>query len=161
MVFLYLIKLYICIANNENMFNKETEYALRSLVYIQMQNMNGRRPGIDEITREIDAPRFYTAKILYRMVKNGFLRSLKGKGGGFFFEDDKPPLTIKKVVLATEGGKIFSSCVFGLKQCDSDIQCPLHEKYAPVRGSIDDLVSSETIQTLAHKYSGNFKKQII
>ena len=38
------------------MFNKETEYALRGLVYIQLQNTNGRRPGIVEIAKEIEAP---------------------------------------------------------------------------------------------------------
>ncbi len=46
------------------MFNKETEYALRGLVYIQLQNSEGKRPGIAEIAVQIDAPHFYTAKIL-------------------------------------------------------------------------------------------------
>ena len=45
------------------MFNKETEYALRGLVYIDLQNMGGRRPGTLEIAREIEAPPFYIAKI--------------------------------------------------------------------------------------------------
>ena len=72
------------------MFNKETEYALRGLVYIKLQNLKGRRPGTYEVAKEIEAPPFYTAKILQRLVRFGFLRSLKGKGGGFFFDPDKP-----------------------------------------------------------------------
>ena len=80
------------------MFNKETEYALRGLVYIQMQNIKGFRPGIDEISREIEAPRFFTAKILQRLVRMGFVMSLKGKGGGFFFDKEKPELTIKELI---------------------------------------------------------------
>ncbi|MBK7175047.1 MAG: Rrf2 family transcriptional regulator [Bacteroidales bacterium] len=66
------------------MFNKETEYALRGLVYIQMQNTDGKRPGIAEISEQIDAPYFYTAKILQRLVRQGFVKSQKGKGGGFY-----------------------------------------------------------------------------
>ena len=33
------------------MFNKETEYALRGLVYIMLQNMKNRRPGTAEIAK--------------------------------------------------------------------------------------------------------------
>ncbi len=44
------------------MFNKETEYALRSLVYIQAQNNIKRRPGIIEIAKEIDAHNFLRVK---------------------------------------------------------------------------------------------------
>ena len=66
------------------MFNKETEYALRGLVYIQLQNLSNRKPGVAEIAEEIEAPHFFTAKILQRLVRNGFVVSLKGKSGGFF-----------------------------------------------------------------------------
>jgi Rrf2 family protein len=134
------------------MFNKETEYALRGLVYIQLQNLKGCRPGIDEISRKIEAPRFFTAKILQRMVRMGFVMSLKGKGGGFFFDKEKPGLTIKELITATEGDKIITGCGFGLKDCNPGNPCPMHERYAPIREAIEDLVTSETIKSLALNY---------
>ena len=133
------------------MFNKETEYALRGLVYIQTQNFKGNRPGIDEISREIEAPRFYTAKILQRLVRLGFLSSIKGKGGGFFFEPEKPELTLKELIISTEGDRTISGCGFGLKHCDGENPCPMHEQYAEIRNAIEKLVSTETIQSLAKK----------
>lgn len=146
------------------MFNKETEYALRGLVYIQSQNYLGTRPGIDEITREIEAPRFYTAKILQSLVRQGFLSSLKGKGGGFFFDTEKPERTIKEVVLSIEGDKAISGCVFGLKHCGYENPCPLHEQYVEIRNAIEKLLTTETIQSLARKYissnSGSLKETV-
>ena len=136
------------------MFNKETEYALRAMVYTQLQNKNERRPGIIEISEEIEAPKFFTAKILQRLVKRGFIESLKGKGGGFHFDPAKPDLPIKVVVEAIEGGKLFSGCGFGLKQCDANNPCPLHFHFAPIRDALNSLVTNETIQSLAE----NFKK---
>ncbi len=133
------------------MFNKETEYALRGLVYIQLQNSNGRRPGIAEIAKEIEAPHFFTAKILQRMVKQGFVQSLKGKGGGFYFDKDKEEIPIQELINATEGTKILTDCGFGLKHCDENNPCPLHNQYAPIRAAINTLVSTETIQSLARK----------
>jgi Rrf2 family protein len=134
------------------MFNKETEYAIRGLVYIQSQNNQGRRPGIVEIAREIEAPHFFTAKILQRIVKHGFLHSLKGKGGGFYFKEEIPDLSIKDLVAITEGNKFVSDCGFGLSHCNTENPCPLHEQYAPIRDAVNKLVSTETIQTLAKKY---------
>jgi Rrf2 family protein len=133
------------------MFNKETEYALRGLVYIKLQNLKGRRPGTVEIAKEIEAPQFFTAKILQRIVRGGLLRSHKGKNGGFFFDDAEPDLTLLKLISATEGDKTFSGCGFGLKHCDANNPCPLHEKYAPIRESINKLISEETVQSLAEK----------
>ena len=80
------------------MFNKETEYALRGLVYIQIQNLNCKNPGVAEIAKEIDAPPSFTAKILQRLVRQGFVKSQKGKGGGFYFDKDNPDLPIKDLI---------------------------------------------------------------
>jgi Rrf2 family protein len=131
------------------MFNKETEYAIRGLVYIQLQNFEGKRPGVAEIAEQIDAPHFYTAKILQRMVRQGFIESQKGKGGGFYFDNKKPELSLKQLIIATEGDKLFGGCGFGLKQCDENNPCPLHEKYGPIRDALNKLVTEENVQSLA------------
>ena len=133
------------------MFNKETEYALRALVYIQSQNLVSRNPGIYEISKEIESPHFYTAKILQRIVKQGLLESQKGKGGGFYFDKQKPDLKLIDLLLVTEGDRTFSGCGFGLKACDDENQCPLHFQYSPIRASIHKLVTEESIQSIVEK----------
>ncbi len=139
------------------MFKKETEYALRALVYIQFQNLKTRRPGIAEIASEIETPAPFTAKILQRLVRFGFVESLKGKNGGFYFDDSKPALAIKEVIVAIQGDKIFSGCGFGLKECDDNNPCPLHEFYGPIREALEELVLRETIQSLANKNNGDIE----
>lgn len=139
------------------MFKKETEYALRALVYIQMQNSKERRPGIAEIASEIETPQSFTAKILQRLVKQGFVESLKGINGGFYFNTSKEDLPLKKVIVSIEGESLFTGCGFGLKHCDENNPCPLHESYAPIRDEIEKLVTEQTIQSLAKKYGNNKK----
>ncbi len=133
------------------MFRKETEYALRALVYIQAENKKGRVAGIAEIAREIEIPQFFTAKILQRLVKHGFVMSRKGRGGGFFFDPEKSAIPIRDVIIAVEGDEIFTGCGFGLKSCDENNPCPLHHHYAAVRNRINRLTARETIQSLARK----------
>lgn len=134
------------------MFNKETEYALRGLVYVQVQQMKGLKPGIIEIAKEIDAPLFYTGKIMQRLVKMGFLLSTKGKGGGFYFDPNKAELPLKSVIQAIEGVKAYSGCGFGLNSCNENQPCSLHEQYAPIRESINKLVTQNSVQSLARDY---------
>lgn len=154
MVFWYFIGyFYIFAINNyhilNRMFNKETEYAIRGLVYIKVQNLKKRRPGTAEIAKEIDAPPYFVAKILQRLVRSGFLESMKGKGGGFFFDENKSEVSLSKLVSSIEGDRSFNGCVFGLKQCDENNPCPLHFKYVTIRNSLNDLLSGETVGSLA------------
>ena len=137
------------------MFKKETEYALRALVYIQLQNNAGRRPGIAEIASEIETPQSFTAKILQRLVKQGFIQSLKGINGGFFFDQGSEDLPLKNVIVSIEGDSLFNGCGFGLKHCDENNPCPLHYDYAPIRDGINKLVAEQTVQILAKKYTEN------
>ena len=130
-------------------FKKETEYALRGMVYIQIQNLKDKRPGVAEIAHEIEAPFFYTAKIFQRLAKQGFVRSLKGKGGGFFLDPEKKDLPLKEIIIAIEGDQLFIGCGFGLKNCDENNPCPLHHQYGLIRDKINHLVTNETIQSLA------------
>lgn len=161
MVFLYFLIFFLLLQTQSitgNMFNKETEYAIRGLVYVRLQNMKNRRPGIAEIAKEIDAPHFFTAKILQRLVRAGYLKSLKGKGGGFYFDENDPDLTLRDLINATEGSDSISACGFGLKQCDEKNPCPMHERYAPIRESIFRLVDEETVKGLAMKVYNKEKK---
>ena len=83
--------------------------------------------------------------------------SMKGINGGFFFNQAKENLPLKKVIVSIEGDSLFSGCGFGLKHCDENNPCPLHFSYAPIRDAINNLVLDETIQGLAKKYNEDDK----
>ncbi len=148
--------MFIFTSKRITVFKKETEYALRGLVYISRQNQEGRSPGISEISTEVETPLHYMAKILQRLVRFGFIQSSKGKNGGYSFNPDKPDLTLKEVIVSIEGDGLFNGCGFGLKQCDEQNPCPLHTSYAPIRNALNQLVNEETIQNLAGNNSSAF-----
>jgi hypothetical protein len=61
------------------------------------------------------------------------------------------------VIVSIEGESLFSGCGFGLKHCDENNPCPLHFSYKPIREAINNLVTDETIQSLANKYNADGK----
>ena len=133
------------------MFGKTTEYAIRSLVYIYIQSTEAKSPGFKEIAKPIDSPEQFTAKVLQHLTRAKFISSMKGRGGGFFFDNPETPLPLFNVVKALEGETYFHKCGFGLKSCDANDPCPLHEDYSKVRETIFKLVNEKTIQSLANK----------
>ena len=154
LIFVFELFVYLCQNSYSIMFNKETEYALRGLVYIQLQNGTGHNPGVLEIAKQIEAPQSFVAKILQRMVKSGFILSIKGKGGGFLFDKKRPDLPLKNLIIAIEGEHTLISCGLGLKECNCESPCSMHEQYAPIRAAINKLVEIETIQSLAKREIG-------
>lgn len=137
------------------MLGKTTEYAIRSLVYIYIQNMKGGRPGFKEIARNIDSPEGFTGKVLQIITRAGLVSSMKGRGGGFFFDNSEKPLSLLDVINVTEGQEFFHKCGFGLKSCDANNPCPMHDEYVTVRKSFYNLVNKLTIQSLASKINQN------
>jgi len=137
------------------MLGKTTGYAIRALVYVYIQNQEGKRPGFKEIAKKINSPEQFTAKVLQSLAREELISSMKGRGGGFFFDDSITPLTLYEVIGVMEGEKFFSKCGFGLKQCDSKNPCPLHYDYSPVREEFFKLVTKQTIQSLANKINEN------
>jgi len=141
------------------MLSKMTQYAIWGLVYIQIQNYKGIKPGSCEVAKEIDVSRMSIAKIFQQLVRKGFILSVKGKGGGFYFDSNQPELTIKQVMQATGDCKILTDCFLGISSCSPENPCPVHEHWAKLRTAINLLVTAETIQSLARS-NPTFTKSI-
>jgi Rrf2 family protein len=133
------------------MLGKTSEYAIRALVYVYIQNQEGKRPGFKEISKMIDSPEQFTAKVLQILSRAGLVSSMKGRGGGFFFGASMAPLSLYEVIRIIEGDLFFSRCGFGLKKCDAQNPCPLHDDYSTVREGFFKLVTNQTIESLAKK----------
>jgi len=133
------------------MLSKSSEYAIRAMVSVQLQNWEHKRPGVADVANHIEAPVAFTAKILQALTKSKLLHSAKGRGGGFFFSDDDDDVTLFQIVKVIEGEGIFHRCGFGMKNCSDDNPCPLHNQYKVVRHGYEEIVKKSTIRSLASK----------
>ncbi len=135
------------------MLSKSSEYAIRAMVSIQLQNWESKRPGVSDVANHIEAPIAFTAKILQVLTKAGLLHSAKGRGGGFFFSDDdeNEKVTLFQIVKVIEGEGVFHRCGFGMKNCSDENPCPLHHQYKEVRDGFGNIVKNATVGSLAEK----------
>jgi Rrf2 family protein len=133
------------------MLSKATEYAIRALVYIHIQNRKEKKPGFKEIAKEIDSPEQFTAKVLQTLTRHDIIRSAKGRGGGFFFDKDTKELKLYDVIRILEGDNFFNQCIFGFKFCDDKYPCPLHDDFMKIWKDFKELTEKQSIQSLAEK----------
>tara|TARA_R110002111_G_scaffold38524_2_gene73328 strand:- start:391 stop:831 length:441 start_codon:yes stop_codon:yes gene_type:complete len=135
------------------MFSKACEYGIRAVIYLWSQNTKGIKLGVKDICREIDAPEFFTAKILQSLAKQDLVSSTKGPNGGFYINEDQENMRLLDLVKAIDGDKLFKGCGLGLKHCSEIHPCPIHDEYKKIRENLAKLLSDKTIKKLAEEVS--------
>jgi len=132
------------------MFSKATEYALRATIYIAKKSTEERKLGIEEISRAIDSPQSFTAKILQALTKdNKVVSSVRGPNGGFFITEKTKKLPVRSILQAMGEDEVLEKCVLGLKMCSEIQPCPMHAQYKSIKQQLIKLFVTKTIQQLA------------
>ncbi len=132
------------------MFSKACEYGIRAVLYIAEQSEKGNRVPIKEISREIDSPEAFTAKILQQLARNQIVDSVKGPTGGFSIDSGRiKNLLLRDIVNAIDGDAIYIGCGLGLPECSEEKPCPVHHKFAKIREDIREMLDNTYVVDLA------------
>ncbi len=124
-------------------FSKSCEYALQAVLFLALHP--GRLVGLKEITANLTVPVPYLSKILQILAKRRLLYSVKGPGGGFMINPEINEPTLLHIVEAIEGPDIFDRCGIGLKLCNDENPCPIHQRYVAFRKELKNMLSEKTI----------------
>jgi Rrf2 family protein len=131
------------------MFSKTTEYALRATIYIAEKGTIDHKLGIEEISRAIDSPRPFTAKILQLLSKGGVISSVKGPNGGFYISEKLKKQPVWNILVALDEDERLTNCVMGLDKCSDKKPCPMHEQYKVIKEQLIDLFKKKRILEVA------------
>ena len=132
------------------MFSKATEYALRATIFLAQKSSEENKQGIDEISKAIDSPKSFTAKILQLLTKeNKVVSSVRGPNGGFFLSEKAKEMPARSILEAMGEEEILEKCVMGLKLCSENEPCPMHAQYKIIKNQLISLFTTKTIQQLA------------
>ena len=130
------------------LLTKKTEYALLSLISIAKSDSP---KNVDELSKELNIPKPYLAKILQSFAKKDILNSYKGVNGGFNLRVPSDKLTILKISEISEdkAPSVFE-CSPSLESCPSQkaSQCDLWPVLNKLQHKIDDFLSSLTLKDI-------------
>jgi Rrf2 family nitric oxide-sensitive transcriptional repressor len=92
-----------------------TDYALRVLIYLVSRH---QRATIGEIAEFFAISKDHVAKVVQRMARVGWIRSVRGVGGGLELARSAEEIAIGEVIAEMEGSTHLLECVG-----DSQIVC--------------------------------------
>ena len=130
------------------MFSKACEYGIRAVLFIAKESQEDKRPNIAQISKAVDSPVPFTAKICQQLARAGIILSKKGPNGGFYMEKNST-LKLIDIVSAIDGLSIFSGCCLGLTECSSAHPCPVHDQFEDVRGGLKTMCENTSVVGLA------------
>lgn len=80
---------------------KYTDFALRTLIFLGIQP-SGERVTITQVSEQFDIPRNHLIKIVHHLAKEGFIDTVRGKGGGIRLGRPAEAINLRELVQATE-----------------------------------------------------------
>ncbi len=132
------------------LFSRECEYALQAVLYLALQQEDGMT-SIKTLTRKLDIPYHFLAKILQRLTKKGLLRSLKGPTGGFALALPAEQITLFHIIEAVDGAGFMDTCVLGFAECSGRNPCSVHDQWGSMRTSIHAMLVTKSIAQMARE----------
>lgn len=130
------------------MFSKACEYGIRAVIYIWSQSNSGKKLGIKDICKEIDAPSFLPPRFC-NPWPNRDNQFGQGTQWGFYVEGEQEHLTLIDLVIAIDGDQLFKGCGLGLKQCSEETPCPIHNDFKVIRDRLEQMLRNKKIVDLA------------
>jgi Rrf2 family nitric oxide-sensitive transcriptional repressor len=86
----------------------QTDYALRTLIFLAM---NAGRATAGDVARFYGISAAHVAKVVNQLARHGYVRSIRGIGGGIELGRRPTEIRIGEVVLAFEGNMRLLDCV--------------------------------------------------
>jgi Rrf2 family protein len=127
--------------------SKTSEYALRVLVF--MARDGKLQYSSSYLHTELKIPKKYLQRLLTLLSKKGFIKSVRGKHGGFTFAKRTEKIFLSDVVKAMEGFQNTPTCIFGFGPCMLQKPCAMHDVWASSQSDLIQALSSTSLRQLA------------
>ena len=128
---------------------KTTSYAIKVLSYMAL-NKNDIHSA-SSLYNGLKFPHQYLRQILTSLSKKGYIKSSKGRKGGFVFAKDTKKIFIADIILSFEGDDIFERCIIGYNNCIFENKCAMHDTWVSSRNKILKELKSTSLDKLLKK----------
>lgn len=132
------------------MFSKACKYALNAMIYLASLPVEQEKAGLKDISKAINSPEAFTAKILQALVRGEMLISIKGPHGGFMVHGNPEQIFLAQIVESVDGNLIFTGCALGLEKCSEEHPCPVHYKFKAVRDHLTGMLMTTSLKDVAN-----------
>ena len=131
------------------MLSNSSKYAIKAVLYLSLHSNESQKIMVKDISKPINVPQAYIAKLLQELVKEGLVSSTRGPKGGFYMMEENNNQKVINILKIIDGKNRLTSCMLSLEQCNEDKPCPLHHILSPSRQEILRVLHEKSISDLA------------
>jgi len=114
--------------------------------------------AVRTISGELDISFHFLTKIFQHLTRSGLVDSYRGPNGGIRLSGDANEISVRDIIVALEGDKMFTECVLGLPGCEESHPCPLHSHWAKVRQEVETMLGSKSLKDIGEDLrSGGYR----
>jgi len=106
------------------------------------------------IAEQFDVSEFHLSKVLQRLAKAGYVRSIRGPKGGFTLVIKPSELTLLSIYEVIEGPIALGNCLFGMASCDRK-KCVMGGLLKQVNRDVRKYLNQTRLSTVANKKRKN------
>jgi Rrf2 family transcriptional regulator, iron-sulfur cluster assembly transcription factor len=130
--------------------NKTTRYALTILGF--MATRDEEMYSAEYLYEQLNIPRRYLRRLLTDLSGHGFIRSIKGRHGGFIFAKPPEKISFLNIIDVMEEPGAMETCLLGFSCCIVDKPCAMHDQWIDARSKMTDTLTNTTLADLREKY---------
>lgn len=125
--------------------SRKVDYALRAVIHLANQEVQGRACSVAEIAAGERIPRQFLEKIVQQLIHTGLVRSRRGPRGGYVLGRAADRMTFRDVIEAVEGPISLNVCVGEHPDCYLLGACGMNRVWAEGQRRVMDLFENTTI----------------
>jgi Rrf2 family protein len=114
-----------------------------------MASREGEMLSADELHAKLKIPKKYLQRLLTDLKRNGLLKSVRGRNGGFMLSRRTRDITLAEIVHAVEGARTRPECFFGFAKCALDVPCAMHEVWMRSQTTVREALQSTRLADIA------------
>lgn len=126
--------------------SKTSKYAFRILGH--MAKDDKALYSAQELHNKIDVPERYLRRLLTDLSKNGFIRSIQGRQGGFTFARNISEIFLIEIVDIIDGRDSIDGCILGYDSCAFNYSCPMHNIWEETKKKVIDTLSKTSLKDI-------------
>jgi Rrf2 family protein len=136
------------------MLSKKTKYGLKALSYLARHSKDNIPVQLSEIAEKENISRKFLENIMLSLKRNGFLRSRKGKFGGYLLAKAPEEIKLAGIIRILEGPIAMVPCVSlnyyePCDDCQDEQACSIRKIMLEVRDASLRVYEQKTLADIA------------
>ena len=135
-------------------------YGLRAILDLAVYGRKNTPVLLSEISRREEIPQKYLSQIMGELIRAGFVKSVRGRKGGYLLSKPPEEITVSEVLRALEGDFAVVECVADPSVCNRVSFCGTRDVWKLLSERIEETLSYITVEDLVESQKKKFENII-